>query len=291
MGPDNTPPTVHTGDTSLWYSDLMEVIAQAPDRNGDCIVSGIDSVGGYALYYTSRASMPSAGIASNGDIYVSFSGYSEDVDDGTQVFRHIYLIKSSDGGVTWSNPIDITDGSAIAEECVFGSMNPVVDDKIRLIYQKDYAAGLCVRGDEDLVDNNDIMYLEVDPTTLTWDYCIYGCTDVAALNYDPNADCDNGCCEYEITNIEENKVVNSILVYPNPTNKSETTIYINTKNNSYINISIVDILGKTIYTDIYNASKGANQYTINISKFNTGVYFVNTNIEGRITSNKLTILE
>ena len=291
MGPDNTPPTVHTGDTSLWYSDLMEVIAQAPDRNGDCIVSGIDSSGGYALYYASRASMPNVGQAANGDIYVSFSGYSEDVDDGTQVFRHVYLIKSSDGGATWSNPIDITDGSVIAEECVFASMNQHIDSKIQLIYQKDYAAGLCVRGDEDLVDNNEIMYLEIDPSTLTWDYCIYGCTDVAALNYDPNADCDNGCCEYEITNIEENKTINSIMVYPNPTNKSNTTIHINTKNNTLVDISVVDILGKTIYNDKYHASKGANQYNMNISKFNTGVYFINTEMAGEMISTKLTVLE
>ena len=81
------------------------------------------------------------------------------------------------------------------------------------------------------------------------------------------------------------------MVYPNPTNKSNTTIHINTKNNTLVDISVVDILGKTIYNDKYHASKGANQYNMNISKFNTGVYFINTEMAGEMISTKLTILE
>ena len=58
----------------------------APDLNGDNQVAGIDSSGGYALYYASRASMPNAGLTASGDIYVSFAGYTEDIDD-----EHKYL--------------------------------------------------------------------------------------------------------------------------------------------------------------------------------------------------------
>ena len=52
------------------------------------------------------------------------------------------------------------------QECVFGSMNPVVDDKIRIIYQSDFEPGLAVRGDEDFVDNNNIVFLEIDTVGL-----------------------------------------------------------------------------------------------------------------------------
>ena len=44
--------------------------------------------------------MPSAGLTANGDIYLSFSAYTENIDNGSQVFRHIYVTKSEDGGVT-----------------------------------------------------------------------------------------------------------------------------------------------------------------------------------------------
>ena len=168
MGPDMTQP--YAQDTNLWYSDMMNDnwIMSAPDLNGDNQVAGIDSSGGYALYYASRASMPNAGLTASGDIYVSFAGYTEDIDDGTQVFRHTYITRSQDGGVTWEDPVDITpctDWSGM-QECIFANMYNVVDDKIRITYQKDFSPGLAVRGDEDMIDNNEIVYLEVDTAGL-----------------------------------------------------------------------------------------------------------------------------
>ena len=174
FGADTTPAVVQ--DTSLWYSDMMNNhwIVQAPDLNGDGDVSGIDSVGGYALYYSSRASMPNAGFDAAGNIWLSFSGYTETVDNGTQVFRHLYVTKSEDGGATWKTPVNVTphDGSNGGsdwlgmQECVFGSMNPTIDDKLQIVYQLDFEPGLAVRGDEDMVDNNDIVYLEIDTVGL-----------------------------------------------------------------------------------------------------------------------------
>ena len=153
-----------------WWSNMMNdhIIAEAPDLNGDGIVSGIDSTGGYSLYYASYASMPNAGIDANGNIWLSFSGYTETADNGAQVFRHIYITKSEDGGTTWKNPVNVTphDMWNGMQECVFGSLSPVVDDKLRIIYQLDFEPGLAVRGDEDLVDLNEIVYLEIDTVGL-----------------------------------------------------------------------------------------------------------------------------
>ena len=263
MGADVTPPTVHAGDTSLWYSDLMEVIAQAPDLNGDGLVAGVDSAGGYALYYNSRASMPNAGISANGEIYVSFSGYTETADNGTQVFRHIYITKSSDGGVSWKNPVDVTphDIWAGAQECVFGSMEKVVDDKIRIIYQKDFEPGLAVRGDEDMIDINDIIYLEIDT--------------VGLFDFTPSG----------VTNINSSV---DFSVYPNPANDI-STLQISSKSTETITLNIVDMLGKVVYADEIKITSGLNVKHINVSAFKTGIYFVNTTIGDKIISKKLVI--
>ena len=170
FGEDTTPATMHAGDTSLWYSDMMNDhwVITAPDLNGDGQVAGIDSTGGYSLYYASYASMPNAGIDATGNIWLSFSGYTETADNGAQVFRHLYITKSEDGGATWKTPVDVTphDMWNGMQECVFGSMYPVVSDKINIVYQLDFEPGLAVRGDEDLVDNNDIVYLEIDTVGL-----------------------------------------------------------------------------------------------------------------------------
>ena len=187
FGPDTTPATVQ--DTSLWYSDMMNNhwIMQAPDLNNDGQVAGIDSVGGYALYYASRASMPNAGIDAAGNIWLTFSGYTETADNGTQVFRHLYITKSEDGGVTWKNPVDVTphDSWSGMQECVFGSMSPDVDNKIRIVYQLDFEPGLAVRGDEDMVDNNDIVYLEIDTVGL------FDNTSTAIIDFNNNQDNNN----------------------------------------------------------------------------------------------------
>jgi hypothetical protein len=181
FGPDTTPAllkdTINYIDAAgiitprgVWWSDMMNnhIVTAAPDLNGDGDVSGIDSTGGYALYYASRASMPNAGLDAAGNIWLSFSGYTETADNGTQVFRHLYITKSEDGGVTWQDPVDVTphDDFGGMKESVFGSMSPVVDDKIRIIYQQDFEPGLAVRGDEDMVDNNNIIYLEIDTVGL-----------------------------------------------------------------------------------------------------------------------------
>ena len=44
-------------------------------------------------------------------------------------------------------------------------MNNIVDDKIRIVYQKDFEPGLA-RGDEDIIDLNEIVYLEIDTAGL-----------------------------------------------------------------------------------------------------------------------------
>ena len=44
-----------------------------------------------------------------------------------------------------------------SQECVFGAMNNIVDDKIRIVYQKILNL-TSVRGDEDIIDLNEIIY-------------------------------------------------------------------------------------------------------------------------------------
>ena len=137
---------------SLWYSNLPQMITSAQDLDGDGVLNYVD----YPLYYTSLTCMPSAGIDNNGNIFVSYSSMMENIDNGSQNYRHVHAIKSMDGGTTWSNPKDVTphdDMWAGAQECVFARMDRNVDDKIRLIYQKDFEPGLAVRGDEDIIDS------------------------------------------------------------------------------------------------------------------------------------------
>ena len=229
----------------------------------DGLVDGIDSTGGYALYYASRASMPNIGLTSNNEIWLSFAAYQENADNGTQVYRHIYLTKSSDGGITWKEPVDVTPSDVWNGmlECVYGSMHHVVDDKVRLIYQRDFEPGLAVRGDEDIPDNNDIVYLEIDTV---------------------------GLWSNTPTSINEIKDNFSLNLYPNPAINS-TTLEVYSDNNSDIEINIIDVLGKNVFSEKTKVYSGKNIKTLDVSNLQQGVYFINTSINNNVISKKLTV--
>ena len=126
------------------------VTMQTQDLDGDGILNYVD----FPLYYLSVDCMPSAGLDNQGNIFVSYSSLMENIDNGSQNFRHVNVVKSMDGGTTWSTPKDVTEWTdwGGAQECVFARMDENVDDKIRLIYQKDFEPGLAVRGDEDIIE-------------------------------------------------------------------------------------------------------------------------------------------
>tara|TARA_B100000902_G_scaffold40126_1_gene47691 strand:- start:15031 stop:16896 length:1866 start_codon:yes stop_codon:yes gene_type:complete len=249
------PDTSGQISNSVWWSDNMQIIAGAEDMDGDSVLNFVD----IATYYSSLSSMPSSGIDVNGTIYVSFSSVMEGYDSGAQNFRHVNIIKSYDGGVTWTDPIDITPVSLFLgmSECVFASMERDVDDKVRLLYQKDMEPGLCVRGDEDAVGMNDIVYLELD-------------TNFMVSNISNNIN---------NTNL-------SLDVYPNPTN-ANTTISFTLDQPSKVSINVHDVLGRSVYENNSNFYKGNHLVTFTLEEYESGIYFINTNINNQSFSNKL----
>ncbi len=284
MGSDTTLPTPQ--DTDIWYSEMPVVIAQARDLDCNDQVAGYDSTGTWAAYYSSLSSMPSVAITNNGDLYVTFSAYTENIDNSEQVFRHINIIRSLDGGATWSEPIDITphDMWNGQQECVFASMvKNISDDKIQLIYQKDFEPGLAVRGDEDLIDINEIIYLDFEINSQKW--CdLYGCTDPTATNYDPNADCDNGCCiggTSSVGSFISNKDLFEMT--PNPTTSN---VNIEFSTNTKSKVEIFDLLGKKCFFNNYVSNQSIS---IDLSKFESGTYFVKVYNDNNIDSKKLII--
>ena len=231
-------------DPSLWYTNLPQMIASAQDLDGDGLLNYVD----FPLYYLSVDCMPSAGIDNQGNIFVSYSSLMENIDNGSQNFRHVHAVKSTDGGTTWSSPKDITpwDAWGGAQECVFARMDRNVDDKIRLIYQKDFEPGLAVRGDEDIIDMNYIQYLEVDTFELS----------------------------STSTNIDNSYLDLKFSIYPNPANNI-LTLDFTSKNNDKSVLSITNIIGEKIKEFQINTVSGINTLNLNLEGINNGVYFIN----------------
>ena len=136
------------------------LIAGALDLDNDGFIS-ISATSEIPLYYTSLAGQPSMGLDANDNIFVIYTMLNELEFNGVQFYHNLYRVSSRDGGATWSSPKDLTPNRPFAE-CVFGSLAREVDDYLRIIYMEDGEPGLAVRGDEDPVSQNDIIYLEID---------------------------------------------------------------------------------------------------------------------------------
>lgn len=211
-------------------------------------------------YTVSIASQPSAGIDADGVLYLTYNAAMESYSDGERYYRHIYLMKSTDGGTNWTEPIDLLyPGEDDFTENVFANLAHKVDDYLHIVYQHDFLAGMAVRpdpGNHD-VQFNDIIYAKVP------------------------IDLNVGMAEHTILNKDFN-------IYPNPASESVTMNFVMDRTDVVV-IEIYDMMGKLVETFSNKSAMGANQLTLDVSHLNSGVYFVNAVAGEQRISKKLVV--
>lgn len=109
---------------------------------------------GYAgsanVYNASPVTWPSSGIDASGNLYLTYAynrGRIDSTNNGVNVdedvtgynMYDIYVLKSTDGGITWTGPVNVSE--KLNKECTYPSMARYVDDSVRLVYQEDDFAG------------------------------------------------------------------------------------------------------------------------------------------------------
>lgn len=211
----------------------------------------LDIIGDIALYYVSLSSMPSAAIGDDGTIYLSYSAVVETLNNGNQNYRHIYMMKSTDGGQNWTEPVDVTPFDEFAE-CVFASIAPQVDDYVHMVYQRDFEPGLAVQGDMDAYDENEIVYLKV-PKELN-------------------------------VGISEPQDDLSFEIYPNP---AEGSFMVNLADAEINEIALYDILGNVVWQNTVNGN--ALTYEVTTTGLSAGTYFVRLSNEKASSTKKVII--
>ena len=92
------------------------------------------------------------------------------------------------------------------------------------------------------------------------------------------------------TGVRNNAVSNSInaLLYPNPS-KGDFNISVTLKSNSDINVSVIDLTGKTVIYSSNNFSAGMNTININNSGLVSGLYIVKIETVEGINTQKIEI--
>ncbi|MBL0053739.1 MAG: T9SS type A sorting domain-containing protein [Bacteroidetes bacterium] len=73
--------------------------------------------------------------------------------------------------------------------------------------------------------------------------------------------------------------ITSIVAYPNPT-EGQLNIKFITEQDGNVNVRIIDALGRLVFNKSHAAVEGQNDFALDISNLNTGVYMVNVQVNG-----------
>ena len=83
-------------------------------------------------------------------------------------------------------------------------------------------------------------------------------------------------------------LVDGIFVYPNPSTNF-TNVNFNLINSSKVSVKILNVLGQNMFSENYNMSAGLQNVKIDVENLINGVYFLEVNINGEVTSQKITV--
>jgi hypothetical protein len=92
---------------------------------------------------------PDIGFDANNNPYIIYQQQISEQDSLGTFLQHIYATASPDGGMTWTEPADITPGTGF--DASFGSMADLVDDYLYLTYFSDPLGGNAVRANHSFI--------------------------------------------------------------------------------------------------------------------------------------------
>ncbi|MBP6826526.1 MAG: T9SS type A sorting domain-containing protein [Saprospiraceae bacterium] len=228
--------------------ETLTVVSFMLDINNNDTLDGTDIPG----YGCGLSSMPAAASDENGGLYVVYASPDETrLDDNGTTYRHVYVTKSPDYGVTWNfPPIDLnyatdTDPDsnlAKISEGTFPNCDPRVTDKLHIVYQRSLTPGgaLFETGNQD--DKvSEMVYI--------------GSADVVGT-------------KTPVNNLD-------LGLTPNPATEGTAQLSFELKQSSEANITITDVRGalvRNVQNGTMNA--GVNTVSLNVASLQNGVYFV-----------------
>jgi hypothetical protein len=224
----------------LSYNDVVLQIGVSPDNDATIPASGTE-VGQYGN--SGIASHPQLAGDANGNVYCTYSAINENFFNGQEYLRHVWAVKSADGGATWSTEVDITpDLAGTGWEYMYASLaHEMYNDRLHLVIQKDEEPGIHVQPETvaDPVADNLQIYLAVTSDL------------VATFN----------------ESVSDVEAIQTMSVYPNPSSNAVNVI---TENWMGGQLQVIDLTGR----QVVNQKITAGRTILNVSEWNAGLYQV-----------------
>jgi hypothetical protein len=177
----------------LDVSDDLNVSAGiAPNIIGDVNINW-SQMGAYG--FGGLVNHPNVVLNDNGDILLLYDAIKEGTMENGVFRRHLFMVKSIDGGFTWSEPVDVSPNvDGVNWEYNYACAAPsVYDGKVHMTAQRDLVPGFSTNAASAADFNmNSIVYVAIDAENLA--PIINGCTDPLACNFSAEATVDDGSC-------------------------------------------------------------------------------------------------
>ncbi len=220
----------------------------------------------YGRWGCSLTSYPSVAFDASNTMYLAYSSIVDSlmsVVNTEKLVRHEYLMKSTNGGITWTAPCDLVGmPGGIPYEGVFGSMAKRVDGNVHIIYQRDLSPGNGIPGTGTAVNPDEVDNTSGSPTL--------GSNDIIYLKIPVG---DIGTCNASNIGIKElSNSVSALNFYPNPTS-SNGTIDVVLNENAKMDIVILNSVGQSVYSTSLAGNAGSNKVDVNLSNLSAGIYF------------------
>jgi hypothetical protein len=278
-----------------WTQNDLEtgsvVIAAAQDFNNNGAIDYATPAAGapygpYGLYAVTTQS--SIGFDDNNDIYVTYATVNElaDTIQYKASHRHIYVIRSNDGGATWGEPFNIVpnpepgggDGEYI--EAVWPSIIRDIPGSgssatASIVYQSDAAPYY--------------SSLSAAVSTTAWLATMQGWNQNASLVPNPNDIIVATVSDIPVGIKTTEAIVSEVTVAPNPA-KNFVNVAFNMNKSENVTIQFSDVLGRVVLSqNLGTIASGKSIQKVNISKLNSGIYIYSLMTSKGIKSGKLVV--
>lgn len=227
---------------------------------------------------TSLATMPSAMVDNQGRIFCIYSAPLEhDVylgDPNTSSnYRDIFITFSLDGGATWADPQNITQGHGF--EDVFGCIGQIVENgNLHVVWQRDEIPGTNLQN-----NSNDGSHPTVNNTILHATIPVQAVLD-NKVGLGPGV---------SVKEIDKQNVYITTGFYPNPTrNGGEVEIFLTETSN--VKLTVSNLLGQTMLNqDLGKTAPGNTKLKVNTENFASGVYMYTISTDTYSVSGKMIV--
>ncbi|MCB0520716.1 MAG: T9SS type A sorting domain-containing protein [Lewinellaceae bacterium] len=251
---------------AYWNEDhapgQIDTIAGAEDYDGDGLITIGGDLGDYRYTNYNLSSGTSAGIDADGNLYVVYSAIREDfANTEDQNLRHLFVVKSEDGGLSWSAPFDLINEETTLDyeyiEAAYPAIPMQIGENINLVYMQDYMPGLTPT--DNTVDPQNIVYLKLDKNTFGM---ISGAKELPVI-------------------------AGSAVLVPNPTSGLLKLQYVSSAVGS-VQISVYNLMGEQVLVS-QEATQPIGQHSIalDLTGHPAGIYLVKMEIGGQTFTQKI----